>query len=255
MGNLHDGHLALVKRAQSLAPETMVTIFVNPMQFGPNEDLDNYPRTLEDDLQKLAELGVDYVFTPTNKTIYPAGLDAHTKIIVPEITELYCGANRPGHYTGVATIVAKLFNLIRPDVAIFGKKDFQQLAVIRKMVNELGIQVSIDGVETVREQNGLAMSSRNNYLTDDERQQASAMYQQLMLAKSQVLDKSSPFIDIEASCTRALNDAGFNMEYFSIAEQVSLKPAREDTSNIVILAAGRLGKTRLIDNVDFSTKN
>lgn len=252
MGNLHEGHLTLVREAIQLADNVIATIFVNPMQFGPNEDLDSYPRTLERDLELLKREGVSIVFTPSNTEIYPEGVERHTQVFVPEITTDYCGANRPGHFTGVSTIVLKLFNITNPDIAVFGKKDYQQLAVIRKMVTDLAVPIEIVGLDTVREHSGLAMSSRNQYLTPTERTQATALSQTLSWAKSEVLSGQQSFDNIENQAIANLGEVGFNMEYFTIADQTNLKVADENTAELVILAAGKLGSTRLIDNIDFS---
>ena len=251
MGNLHEGHLTLIREAKLLADNVIVTIFINPMQFGANEDLDSYPRTLKQDLEKLTSLDVDLVFTPSNAMIYPQGQENHTRILVPNLTNQYCGSNRPGHYTGVATIVLKLFNLTSPDIALFGKKDFQQLVVIKKMAIDLGLRIEIKGIDTVRENSGLAMSSRNQYLTEQERDIAQELSKILSWAKSEVVAGNRLYHDLGVSAIDKLNAKGFEMEYFAISDQSKLQPADETTTQIVILAAGKLGATRLIDNLDF----
>lgn len=250
MGNLHAGHLSLVIKATEIAEIVIATIFVNPMQFGVNEDLDNYPRTLEADLNALEELGVSVVFTPDMSEIYPEGIDKHTKVIVPDLPNHHCGANRPGHFTGVATIVCKLFNICRPDVAVFGQKDYQQLAIIRKMVNDLAIQTEVVGMPTVRNESGLALSSRNNYLTSAEQQQASALHKMLSELRGKLLNGATDFHNLESDAITNLNDAGFEMEFINIADQVNLLPATTDTRELVILAAGKMAGTRLIDNLE-----
>ena len=250
MGNLHSGHLALVDQAKQFAETVVATIFVNPMQFGANEDLDSYPRTLEADLKALEEHGVDMVFTPDSRTMYPEGIDNHTQISVPNISEHYCGAQRPGHFTGVATIVCKLLNMIRPHHAIFGQKDYQQLVIIKKMVNDLSIHSNIVGVPIIRDKSGLAMSSRNGYMNDSEKYQATKLYQMLVWAKENIESGDRAYQALEATAMKELNNNGFDMEYFSICENKELKAASQSDKSLVILAAGKMGKTRLIDNIE-----
>jgi pantoate--beta-alanine ligase len=250
MGNLHAGHLSLVHEAQKKADRVVVSIFVNPSQFGVGEDFDSYPRTEQEDQEKLSAIGTDLVFQPAVPEIYAA--DAKTVVSVADLSDCYCGAFRPGHFTGVATVVCKLFNLVQPDVALFGLKDFQQLAVIRTMVRDLNIPVDIIGVATVREQDGLAMSSRNNYLTSSERTVAAKLYQSLCEARDVVLTGQLSFQDIELKALLFLKDAGFQPDYFNICRMTDLKKATSDDVDLVLLTAAKLGKTRLIDNISFS---
>jgi len=251
MGNLHAGHLALVAAARKLADHVVVSIFVNPLQFGPNEDFDRYPRTLAEDAAKLEQVEADLLFAPPVEEIYPHGQVVATKVDVPGVSEGLCGAMRPGHFVGVATVVAKLFNIVQPDLAIFGEKDFQQLQVIRKMVNDLCMPIEIVGVSTMREADGLALSSRNQYLSTEERSKAGMLYQQLRAAADQLSERDD-FSTLESEAMKALHDAGFEPEYFAIRNAETLLPAEKDTSELVILVAARLGNTRLIDNISLS---
>lgn len=252
MGNLHQGHFSLVEKAKTLADKVVVSIFVNPMQFGANEDLDSYPKTLDADKQGLAEIGTALVFTPTVDVMYPNGLDAQSYVDVPDISMGYCGGARPGHFKGVATVVTKLFNMVQPDFACFGEKDFQQLQVIRAMVRDLSMPIEIIGVPTQREVSGLAMSSRNGYLSEQEKDTAKVLYQTLLNA-GQSLDQGNKAFDaIELEAKQALELAGLKPDYFAIAEKDNLKPATLETKEFVILAAAFLGKVRLIDNLQVS---
>ena len=255
MGNLHEGHLSLVKHAKNSADHIIVSIFVNPMQFGANEDLDSYPRTMADDQAKLRDLDIDILFIPTVDLVYPDGVNNHTQVQVPNLTDSYCGANRPGHFTGVATIVLKLLTISLPDIAIFGKKDFQQLAVIRKLANDMALPTQIIGLETSRSETGLALSSRNQYLSTEERHIASQLYSSLSKTKAAIIEGNTNFTELCEKAVHHLEQQGFQMEYFSVADQHTLLAATEDTHEIVILAAGRLGTTRLIDNIDFVVTN
>lgn len=248
MGNLHDGHLQLVKTALERCDNVVVSIFVNPMQFGANEDLDSYPRTLEADCQALDALGVSAVFTPQVKDVYPRGLDRQTRIEVPGISDILCGASRPGHFTGVATIVCKLFNMVQPQLAVFGEKDYQQLQVIRLMVQDLSLPVEIQGTATQRETSGLAMSSRNGYLSTEQKQQAAALYKTLEETKAK-LSVNTDFGELEAAAKEKLTQAGFVPDYFSIRNAADLQEATPKDPEWVILAAAFMGKTRLIDNL------
>lgn len=250
MGNLHEGHLSLVRRAQEEADCVVVSIFVNPLQFGPNEDLDKYPRTLAEDKRKLESCGVKFLFTPQVEDIYPEGMANHTVVSVPVVSEGHCGGSRPGHFDGVSTIVTKLFNIVQPDVAIFGEKDFQQLAVIRKMVNDLCMPLQIVGAPTCRAEDGLALSSRNQYLTGEQRQLAPALYQTLQHARQQLENGANP-ASVSDDAVKRLTDSGFRVDYFNISDARTLKAIGEKTREIVILAAAFLGQTRLIDNVSF----
>ncbi|USD36984.1 MULTISPECIES: pantoate--beta-alanine ligase [Ferrimonas] len=248
MGNLHDGHLLLVKEAKQRADRVVVSIFVNPMQFGAGEDLDNYPRTLEQDQQSLVELGADLLFTPTPQLLYPQGLDNQTYVEVPGISMLYCGESRPGHFRGVATVVCKLFNLVQPDVAIFGNKDYQQLAIIRAMVRDLNMPVDVMGIDTVRNPDGLALSSRNGYLTDSERLLAPELKQTLDWVAEQ-LQQGGDARTLEQQAGDRLNDHGFSTDYIHICHADTLNKATADDRQLVVLAAAKLGSTRLIDNL------
>lgn len=246
MGNLHDGHLQLVKQARTEADYLVVSIFVNPTQFAPNEDLDAYPRTEEEDLNKLNKCQVDLVFLPGVKEIYPE--NSHAQIQVKQLDSLLCGSSRPGHFTGVATIVGKLFNMVQPDCAFFGEKDYQQLMIIRQMVRDLNFPLSIHAVPTVREADGLALSSRNGYLTTQERKLAPMLYQRLCGARDLVLKGASEFRSIEEQAVSQLNASGFEVDYFSICRQQDLRLATDTDAKLVILTAAKLGRTRLIDN-------
>jgi pantoate--beta-alanine ligase len=252
MGNLHLGHFSLVEKAKTLADKVVVSIFVNPMQFGANEDLDNYPRTLSEDKNGLAELGTDMVFTPTVESIYPNGLTAQSYVDVPDISLGYCGGKRPGHFKGVATVVTKLFNMVQPDFACFGEKDYQQLQVIRTMVRDLSMPIEIIGIATQREYSGLAMSSRNGYLSDSEKDTAKALYHTLTEAADKLKAGNTDFTLIEKQAKATLQKQGLQPDYFAIANNNTLKPATLDDDNFVILAAAFLGSVRLIDNLQVS---
>lgn len=247
MGNLHDGHLQLVKAAQQYADRVVVSIFVNPTQFGAGEDFSSYPRTEKADRQKLAEARADLLFLPAVEEVYPASAD--TVITVPQLSDMHCGKSRPGHFSGVATIVCKLFNMVQPDVAVFGLKDYQQLAVIRQMVVDLNIPVTIRGIATVREADGLAMSSRNSYLSVEQRQTAPLLLQTLQAAKQMIYSGNDRFSIIERQQLEVLRQAGFEPDYFSICRADNLQSAMVLDTDLVILAAVRLGKARLIDNI------
>ena len=249
MGSLHRGHLALVEQAQRLAHRTVVTLFVNPIQFVAGEDLDRYPRTLEQDRALLDAAGTDVLFVPEVAALYPNGLDRHTEVRVPGLDTMLCGASRPGHFTGVATVVTKLLNLVRPDLAVFGEKDYQQLLVIKHMVADLCIEVEIHAVETARAPNGLALSSRNAYLTEAERAIAWRLYEALCEARDALSRAAPSFQSIQRRGRARLEEAGFQAEYFVVRRASDLmEPAPED-SDLRILAAAWLGKTRLIDNL------
>ncbi|WP_339086942.1 pantoate--beta-alanine ligase [Shewanella chilikensis] len=251
MGNLHQGHVSLILEAARRADHVVASIFVNPLQFGKNEDLDAYPRTLGADQQKLTEAGCELLFTPTPELIYPKGLDAHTFVEVPGISDELCGASRPGHFRGVATIVCKLFNIVQPDIALFGRKDYQQLLVIKTMVSDLSLPIEVIGVETVREDSGLALSSRNGYLTEAEKALAPKLKAAMdKLAEAIVLGQD---IDQAISDTKEfLRAAGLEPDYLEVREASSLKPVSSDDKSLVILAAAYLGKARLIDNMTLS---
>jgi pantoate--beta-alanine ligase len=252
MGNLHEGHLKLVEEARNRADKTVISIFVNPTQFGPGEDFEHYPRTETQDLDKLSVAGTDLVFLPGVDDMYAPG--AKTAVIVAGLSDIYCGHFRPGHFSGVATVVCKLFNMVKPDYALFGMKDFQQLAVIKAMVQDLNIDLTLIGIDTVREADGLALSSRNGYLTLSERQKAPLLYQTLTQAKAQVLAGDGDFKKIEAHSMAYLKQSGFEPDYFSISRSNDLQPADLQDRDLVILTAARMGKTRLIDNIVFSVE-
>ncbi len=247
MGNMHQGHLQLVEQAKSYGDKVIVSIFVNPMQFAPGSDYEHYPRTMKEDAKQLEALGVDVLFAPNVDDIYPHDLSQTTKVVVPDLSDILCGEYRPGHFVGVTTIVAKLFNIVQPDIAVFGEKDYQQLVIIKKMVDDLGFPVEIHSGATVREADGLAMSSRNQYLTEAERKTAPLLFQTILSAKKQITSGAS-FAEIEADAMKALQLAGFNPEYVSIRNAETLAPASDTQHPLVILVAAWLGKARLIDN-------
>ncbi len=249
MGNLHQGHLSLLQLAQNQADKLVSSIFVNPMQFGPKEDLDSYPRTLKQDCKALMEHRCDLAFLPGTQDLYPQGLDQITQVEVPDITERLEGKFRPGHLTGVSTIVLKLFNLVQPDLALFGKKDYQQWRMIDKMVHDLNLPIDIIAGETVREADGLAMSSRNQYLDRDQRRTAANIYQQLQWVVQQIHAGNEHFEELTTLASKALTDFGFKVDYFTICNRRSLHlPNPGDP--LVVLVAAHLGNTRLIDNME-----
>ena len=252
MGNLHQGHLQLVTTAQQHADTVIVSLFVNPTQFGANEDLDNYPRTLQADIEKLEAVQTDILFAPNIADIYPHGSDHSTHVHVPGLTDILCGASRPGHFDGVTTIVAKLFNMTRADVALFGEKDFQQLAVIRRMVDDLNIPINIVSVPIVREPSGLAMSSRNGYLSAQQRQLAAAIHPILLTTQQALIDGSSDIDSLCDNAAKSLNDKGFSVDYVHILQRDHLKLATKKDKELVMLIAAYLGSTRLIDNITIS---
>ncbi len=249
MGNLHQGHLTLVRKAREQGDVVAVSIFVNPMQFDRADDLANYPRSLDEDLTKLREEGVDLVFTPMADNLYPQGLDAHTIVEVPSLSSMLEGASRPGHFRGVATVVTKLFNLVQPSVVCFGEKDFQQLAVIRKMVADMAMPIEIIGVPTVRESDGLAMSSRNNNLTVDERQRAPVLAKTMRWMSAQMRNGRRDLDDLIEDAHDQLRAAGLKPDEFYIRDASSLAQISEESRQAVILVAAYLGNIRLIDNL------
>ena len=250
MGNLHQGHMSLIEKGQSLCDRSICSIFVNPMQFGPNEDFNHYPRTLDQDIELLESVGCDLVYMPTASELYPQGLENISQIIVTNLTESYEGTHRPGHFTGVATIVAKLFNIVKPDISVFGKKDFQQYCVIKKMVQDLNLDVEIIGQETSREFSGLATSSRNQYLSMEQKMQAALIYQTLQDASERILKGEKNFALIEKESVDRLAQAGFDTDYFNVCSADTLSPATPDDRKLVILVTTRLGETRLLDNIE-----
>ena len=249
MGNLHPGHVSLIEAARSHGDRFVASIFVNPMQFGPNEDFAHYPRTPTQDERMLAQAGCNLMFMPDVAEIYPNGADRATRIDVPGLSRILCGEFRPGHFEGVATIVAKLFHIVEPDVAVFGEKDFQQLTVIRRMVADLCIPVQVIGAPTVRDADGLAMSSRNQYLTAAERSLAPRIYEILTATAKRLQAGDNEFASMERAGCQALESAGFKPDYFAVRQAVDLSAPQPDTSHLVVLTAARLGKARLIDNV------
>ncbi|MBT3047404.1 MAG: pantoate--beta-alanine ligase [Candidatus Thiodiazotropha sp.] len=250
MGNLHEGHLALVEAARKRCDRCVVSIFVNPMQFGAGEDFASYPRTLDADQRKLEAAATDLLFTPTAATVYPQGDQAQTRVEVPGISDILCGASRPGHFAGVATIVCKLFNYVQPDLALFGEKDYQQLMVIRRMVDDLAIPIEIIGLPTVREADGLAKSSRNGYLSAAERRQAPKLYETLRATARALKSGERDYALLEAKGLEMLRSAGFTPDYYAIRRAEDLQPPDPDARDLVILAAAFMGTTRLIDNLN-----
>lgn len=255
MGNLHAGHLRLVELAKQHADCVVVSIFVNPLQFGPNEDLENYHRTLEEDCEKLNNTGATIVFAPSVIEMYPGfdgkSLNQGTTINLPPIANELCGANRPGHFTGVATVITKLFNIIQPNVAILGKKDFQQLFIIKKLIRQLNFQVELIAAETVREHNGLAMSSRNNNFSADEKIKAAQLNLTLREVVKAVQLKPHDFAKIEQNAMDKLSKQGWLVDYIAIRSSITLQPASKVQKNLVVLGAAKLSNTRLIDNIEF----
>lgn len=249
MGNLHDGHLGLVELAREYAERTVVSIFVNPTQFEPGADFEDYPRTLRMDQRRLKLAEADLLFVPEVDTLYPFGTKDATVVSVPALTKDLCGTFRPGHFDGVTSVVARLFCLVMPDVAIFGQKDFQQQLVVRRMTEDLGLPVRIVSAPTRREADGLAQSSRNQYLTDKERPIAPLLYRNLQRIAHDLQAGKRNFHELETHAMSALAEAGFSPEYVGIRRAENLQLPDRDTDELVVLAAARLGKARLIDNV------
>jgi pantoate--beta-alanine ligase len=252
MGNLHAGHISLIELARKRGDRFIASIFVNPMQFGPNEDYAHYPRTPRNDETMLADAGCDLMFMPDVAEIYPRGFEHDTRVAVPELSGILDGEFRPGHFDGVSTIVAKLFNIVTPDVAVFGEKDFQQLAIIRRMVADLCVPIEIVGAPTVREKDGLAMSSRNQYLTEEERAVAPRIHQALIRAVNRIKSGESDLKAIESAELDGLKQNGFRPDYFTVRDAKTLIAPAADASHLVVLVAARLGKARLIDNLQLS---
>jgi pantoate--beta-alanine ligase len=252
MGNLHAGHISLIELARRKGDRFIASIFVNPMQFGPNEDYAHYPRTPRKDEEMLEAAGCDLMFMPDVAEIYPRGFEHDTRVAVPELSGILDGQFRPGHFDGVSTIVAKLFNIVTPDIAVFGEKDFQQLAIIRRMVTDLCIPIDIVGAPTVREPDGLAMSSRNQYLTEGERKIAPMLYQALTRAVKRIERGETEFGVIEREELEGLRKHGFRPDYFTVRDAKTLAAPAADASHLVVLVAARLGKARLIDNLQLS---
>ena len=249
MGNLHDGHLALVREARQRGDAVIVSIFVNRLQFGQGEDFDSYPRTFEADCAKLQAAGVDALFLPDERELYPR-IRQDFNVEPPHLQNELCGAFRPGHFRGVATVVTKLFNIVQPDVACFGKKDFQQLAIIRAMVDDLNMPIDIVPVDTGRADDGLALSSRNGYLSADERAEAPRLYRNLRQMHDALAAGSNQYADLEAAARADLETHGWQVDYIEVRAARTLDIAHAGEHQLVVLAAARLGKTRLIDNIE-----
>lgn len=252
MGNLHAGHLSLVKLAQQHADKVMVSIFVNPAQFGPKEDFATYPRTFEADCEKLAPLNVDAVFAPDTRDMYPADVATHTLVKNPALSPILCGKTRPIFFQGITTVVCKLFNIIKPDCAVFGEKDYQQWLCIQQMVNDMHMDIEIIRAPIVREPSGLAMSSRNQYLTDEQKALGALLFEELSGIKTAIKQGASDFEALVEAGKHTLNDAGFQSDYIAIMNPCDLTPATPEDSDFIILGAAQLGKARLIDNLLFS---
>ena len=249
MGNLHDGHLALLEQAKQTNDIVVCSIFVNALQFSLNEDWDKYPRTYQSDCEKLRDAGCDYLFHPDDIEMYPNGLDTQSRVICPTMTDVLCGASRPGHFEGVTTVVSKLFNIVQPDEAIFGIKDYQQLAVIRRMVEDLCMPIQVTSAPIHRETDGLAMSSRNRYITDNERPKVIVLKNSLDWVAAQIATGNRHFSDLEALATEQIEQAGFKVDYVTCSNSKTLDLAADDDSEITVLGAIFTESARLIDNV------
>jgi pantoate--beta-alanine ligase len=252
MGNLHDAHIELVKKARETNDIVVCSIFVNGLQFGLNEDWDKYPRTFEGDCQRLREASCDFLFHPDDREMYPNGLDTQTRVICPTMTDVLCGASRPGHFEGVTTVVTKLFNIVQPDEAVFGLKDYQQLAVIRRMVEDLCMPVQVTAGEIHREADGLAMSSRNGFITDDERPRVCQLNQSLNWVVQEIKGGRKDFDQLEREAYAQIEAVGFKVDYFTISESKTLDAAAFDDTEITVLGAMYTEAARLIDNVSLS---
>ena len=249
MGNLHEGHLSLLAEARELADRTVVSIFVNPIQFGKGEDYENYPSTLKQDAQKLSDKGADVLFAPNLQQLYPGGVAEDTRVTVPSLSNILCGKFRPGHFSGVATVVTKLFFSVLPDIALFGEKDYQQLLVIKRMVSDLCIPVEVIGQPIVRESDGLAMSSRNSYLNVDERRKAPAIHRELSAIAERLRNGDRAFAALEEEAVGRLKAEGLKPEYVSIRRLEDLEVPAVEEKRYSVLAAAWLGSARLIDNL------
>ena len=254
MGNLHDGHLALIKQARKSNDIVVCSIFVNALQFGLNEDWDKYPRTYESDCEKLRSVGCDYLFFPDDNEMYPNGLDTQSRVICPTMTDVLCGASRPGHFEGVTTVVSKLFNIVQPDEAIFGIKDYQQLAVIRRMSEDLCMSVKISSAPIHREVDGLAMSSRNSYITEEERPKVTVLKQVLEQIASKIDAGDQDFATLESEARAIIESQGFKADYVTISNSKTLQPAAIDDREITVLGAMFTESARLIDNISIKLK-
>lgn len=255
MGSLHQGHLRLVEAAHSLGTKVVVSIFVNPLQFSRNEDFAAYPRTIDADLSILSHMPVDLVFLPAASEVYPRPVAETTRVTVPQLSDILCGASRPGHFSGVATVVNLLLNVVQPDVAVFGEKDYQQLLIIRRMVADLQLPVEVVGVATVREESGLALSSRNNYLSERERRTASRLYRVLVEARDRMYKNSDDYSTIERASQEQLEAAGFRPDYVAIRRAADLQAPTPEDKELVIMVAAWLGRARLIDNLRVSLRH
>lgn len=251
MGNLHEGHISLIREARARCDVVVVSIFVNPTQFGPNEDFDRYPRTLDADAAALVEADTDLLFAPSVEEMYPLGQN-QTWVDVDLLGDHLCGASREGHFRGVTTVVSKLLNIVQPDVAVFGEKDYQQLAILRRMCEELLFPVKIVGAATNRETDGLARSSRNGFLSDSERTLAPALYAHLQQLKADIDAGERDYPALETRISRSLNSAGFNVDYLTIVNARTLAPAGPQDTDLVAAVAAKLGSTRLIDNISLA---
>ena len=249
MGNLHSGHAALVTKAAQRADFVVASIFVNPLQFGANEDLDKYPRTLAADQEKLLQAGCNLLFAPAVEEMYPDGMSGQTLVSVPQLTDGLCGASRPGHFEGVATVVSKFFNMVQPDLAVFGQKDYQQLAVIRALVQDLNMPVQIIGEPTVRAEDGLALSSRNGFLSPEQRSVAPVLYRHLSEIADAIRQGERDYPTLLTAHNQAIADSGFRPDYLEIRHAINLRTAGPADRDLVILVAAFLGTTRLIDNL------
>lgn len=252
MGNLHAAHIELIKLAQQHNDIVVCSIFVNALQFGLNEDWDRYPRTIRDDVEKLTAVGCNYLFHPTDNEMYPNGLDTQSRVVCPTMTDVLCGASRPGHFEGVTTVVTKLFNIVQPDEAVFGIKDYQQLAVIRRMVEDLCMDIQITAAPIHRETDGLAMSSRNSYISAVERPRVSVLYETLQWMVESVRNGARDFTQLEEQGRQRIADKGFRVDYLSVCNSKTLEPAAVDDSEITVLGAMYTEKARLIDNLSLS---
>jgi len=252
MGNLHEGHLQLIRLAHEKADLVVATIFVNQLQFGLNEDWDKYPRTFENDRALLEKEGCHILFAPTDLEMYPNGIDNQTRVLCPTMTDVLCGASRPGHFEGVTTVVTKLFHIVEPDVAIFGKKDFQQLAIIRRMASDLCMRVEIIGAPIARDTDGLALSSRNRFITEEERPNANQLYRTLQWVRDQIKSGERDFPKLEEQGLKQIVDAGFRPDYLSVCNAQNLEPALDDDGDLAILGALFTSGARLIDNLTLS---
>lgn len=257
MGNLHAGHISLIDKVRTRSDFSVASVFVNPMQFGENEDLDNYPRTLEEDSEKLSHAGCDLLFAPSPNEIYPNGMDNHLKMNMPHMSGVLCGNSRPTHFEGVCTVVTKLFNIVRPDVAVFGKKDLQQLLIIKQMTQDLCLSIDVIGSDTARESNGLAMSSRNGFLSAQEKEAASIIYKTLQQIRDEIVAGNLKYKELMDTAHLAVKDKNFQVDYLEIRtiETLSLAKDGEHYDNLAIFAAAYAEKTRLIDNITLNSLN